>query len=104
MYSVMGQWRHKNHIAKKLCLSFYVTDDNLNFQPIAKKPYDIYLDYWITMVSPLLDRGVYSKFVKENDWVGSSLPGRYKYKPIDYEREVQVSKVLDSIRRLLEII
>ena len=53
---LLGQWRHKNNIANKICLSFYVTDKSLNLKWLAKKPYDPMLTYWVTFVYPLLDR------------------------------------------------
>ncbi len=55
----------KNH-AWKFCLSFFITEDNLNLQEIAIEN-DIYLKYWIETLRPILNRNrSYQKFMQEN--------------------------------------
>ncbi len=44
---LLGIRRHGSKIKKRFCLSFYVTEDALNFSSLAKNPFDIYLAYWI---------------------------------------------------------
>lgn len=102
LVGLMGQWRHKDSIANKICLSFYTTDDNLNFESLAKKPYDIYLMYWIALVVPLLDRGSYHKFMNENNWIRKYLPNLYNFKPIIYERKVSIGGFSDLINKMFE--
>ena len=40
-------------VRKKFCLSFYVTEDNLNFHSLRLKDGDVYLPYWIAHLVPL---------------------------------------------------
>lgn len=120
LVSLLGEWRHKKNIAKKICLSFYVTDDALNLEPIAKKPYDIYLTYWIALVAPLYkynwnsdeSRGqpsafagisdIYQQFLKANSWVKEYLPNFFGYEPVEFERRVGESKFFSSIKKIEE--
>jgi hypothetical protein len=88
LVSLIGQWRHKDSIVNKICLSFYTTDDNLNFNNLAKQPYDIYLTYWIALAVPLLDRGAYLDFIRTNQWIKQYLPNMYFYQAVEYERDV----------------
>lgn len=63
--------RHGSHIRKRFCLSFFTTEDNLNFESIKKEPYDIYLAYWIKTLEPISgDYTLYEKFLKNNrEWL-----------------------------------
>ena len=102
LVALLGQWRHKDRIDNKICLSFYVTDGKLNLESITKKPYDIYLNYWISFIFPLLDRGGYDEFIKENKWAKNNLPNFVKYNPVLFERKVSKIFLLNSIKNFLE--
>ncbi|MFA6296501.1 MAG: hypothetical protein WC663_04045 [Patescibacteria group bacterium] len=102
LVSLLGQWRHKDRISGKICLSFFVTDDNLNLEKIAKKPYDIYLNNWVLLAAPLLDRNIYSKFMQENGWAKNSMPNALEYLPVGYERKIKKILFLDLIRNICE--
>ncbi len=102
LVSLLGQWRHKDRISGKLCLSFFVTDDNLNLEKISKKPYDIYLNNWILLAAPLLDRGIYSKFMLDNIWAKNSVPNALEYLPVGYERKIKKILFLDKMREFSE--
>ncbi len=71
--SILRQRRIKKRIKDKFCLSFYVTEDNLNLEKIAI-PFDIYLIYWTAQIVPILDRRLFPKFIKENEWIKRYLP------------------------------
>ncbi len=51
----------------KLCLSFYLAEDNLKLKDIALDK-DPYLLYWLATLEPIYDHGLFSKFLKENSW------------------------------------
>lgn len=102
LISLLGQWRHKDRISGKICLSFFVADDNLNLKQIAKKPYDIYLQNWIFLAAPLIDRGVYSNFMAENYWAKESIPNGLPYLPVGCERKIKKTWLLDFFRRVGE--
>jgi len=68
------EWRHKEKIANKICLSFYITDDVLNLESIAIKPYDIYLANWIAQLRPIYyENQIYRDFIVKNLWVRNYL-------------------------------
>ncbi|MFA6918119.1 MAG: hypothetical protein WC285_04815, partial [Candidatus Gracilibacteria bacterium] len=73
-----GVRRHGNKIAGRFCLSFFVDDSFLNLSSIAIKN-DIYLAYWIKTMVPVLNDGIYSKFVEKNEWIEEYFENDEKY-------------------------
>lgn len=60
--------RHGQKIKMRFCLSFFVSESNMDFSKIALKPYDIYLAYWIKTLQPICgDYKVYEKLISENE-------------------------------------
>jgi hypothetical protein len=66
--------RHGNKIADRVCLSFYVTEDNLNLEDVTLKPDDPYFNYWLTFLEPLYGLDIYQKFWEANAWLKKHLP------------------------------
>jgi predicted nucleotidyltransferase len=62
-----GVRRHGKEVAGKFCLSFFVDEEFMNLKKIAIEN-DIYLSYWIKTIVPVIDDGVYLKFIDENKW------------------------------------
>lgn len=85
--SLMRLRRHDKKITNRLCLSFYVSDDNLDFSKIKIIDDDIYLIYWIANIFPLYDRGSYQNFLAANNWIRRSLPN-YLPKAGSYWRQI----------------
>lgn len=84
---VFGVRRHGKKVKKRFCLSFYITDEHLNFEPLAQQPFDIYLAYWIKTIEPISgDLQIYENFLKANaEWlktyfVSESRPRRRFFK------------------------
>jgi tetratricopeptide (TPR) repeat protein len=68
----------KNNTQDKICLSFFVDEENLNLESIALEQPDAYLIYWITQLAPIYDRGgIYEKFLKANEWIKKYLPNSF---------------------------
>ncbi len=90
---VLGLWRHRKKIKDRICLSFFIADDNLNLKEIAYEN-DIYLKFWILQILPLFDRNdtprqskhgtgqAYQKFLKENFWVMDEFPNFFPNFPV----------------------
>ena len=97
-----GEWRHKKKIANKICLSFYITDDALNFEQIAIKPYDIYLANWITQLKPVYcENQIHRDFVFKNLWVKNYLMNFSKI--LNYRHpEFKKDKSASFIKKLSE--
>jgi len=64
---LFGVRRHGNKIKDRFCLSFYVSEDHLNFKDLALEPYDIYLAFWIKTLEPIAgDYRIYEKIFEDN--------------------------------------
>ena len=66
LISLMRLRRHDQKIANRLCLSFYASEDDLDFSKIKIIDNDVYLIYWIVNLFPIYDRGSYDIFLKKN--------------------------------------
>ncbi|MBT5016116.1 hypothetical protein HN748_00235 [Candidatus Peregrinibacteria bacterium] len=68
---LLGVRRHGSKIAGRFCLSFFVTEENLDFNFIKKEPLDIYLAYWFQTLQPIQgNREIYEKLLTKNsDWL-----------------------------------
>lgn len=63
------------HTADGICPSFFASSIALNMEPFAMKPFDPYLLFWTTQVTPFTSRGLTSDhFTAANVWVKESLP------------------------------
>ncbi len=59
----------------KFCLSYFVTEDNLNLEQTKISEFDVSLIYWLTSFQPLyFENDLWNKFVKTNEWVKKYLP------------------------------
>lgn len=67
--------RHGKNTAKKFCLSFYITDGDINLYNFSIKPYDLYFTYWIAHLVPLYVENLEYKeeIYKKNKWINESL-------------------------------
>lgn len=66
---ILGVWRKWDDIAGNFCLSFFVSENALEFEKITISD-DIYLYFWIYFLRPILDYDdTYEKFLQKNNWV-----------------------------------
>jgi hypothetical protein len=94
----LGLRRYSQKIKDRICLSFYVTEDNLDLSKIAIEN-DIYLKYWITQVIPLsVKNSMDNKFTEANKWVKKYLPNFIPYQ-VGKRREVLKNKFF-AIKRV----
>ncbi|EKD49285.1 MAG: hypothetical protein ACD_63C00197G0003 [uncultured bacterium] len=103
-----GQWRHKK-IANKLCLSFFVSDENLDLRKLYKEKNlaidnDVYLYNWIELIAPVYDKdGTYEKFREANFWNRENLPNMFGYFGVK-QRRVDGGIAARTWRRFFEFI
>lgn len=68
LLSIIWQRKTSKNHAWKFCLSFFITEDAIDFSQIAIKD-DIYLSYWIQTLKPILNRRhTHEKFIHANFW------------------------------------
>ncbi|MDP2918503.1 MAG: hypothetical protein Q8N68_03315 [bacterium] len=87
LVSLLGLRRHHKKIANRVCLSFYLTDDNLNLERIALKNKDgqiedPYLAFWCSRVSQIYDAGAGQDFFRANSWVKKFLAQTVFFQPV----------------------
>jgi len=74
---ILKKWRHKKYVSNRFCLSFFITNEELDLKSIIQKPYDIYLIYWIALLAPLYGKQEAEKFFTSNTWISKYLPNWY---------------------------
>jgi predicted nucleotidyltransferase len=85
---IFGLRPRKNKTRNKICLSFFVDEENLNLERLAMDDADIYLIYWINQVVPIFDKGgVYEYFLESNRWVKNFLPNIFDSEGSERRRE-----------------
>lgn len=72
--SWLGLRRHGSKIANRLCLSFYLADDDLNLEKIAVGGENVYLIYWLANIMPIYNRHIYDRLLAQNRWLLDRLP------------------------------
>lgn len=63
---ILGVRRYDEKISGRFCLSFFISDDNLNFSKIALKPKDPYLAFWLSSIIPIFGKDTFLKINKVN--------------------------------------
>lgn len=61
-----GVRRHGNRIAGRFCLSFFVTPEKINMEPLLLKSEDPYMAYWTRLMTPIYGKKAYQQFMEEN--------------------------------------
>ncbi len=119
--SLFNLRRTKRKVKDKICLSFYVADDNLNLQGISlpdlsgvasakidlsgvalAKP-DIYLMYWLAQLIPVYDPdNLLSSLQKANTWVKKYLPNAFSGYDLLSRWQVENNKFWQSLKFFFE--
>jgi len=76
LITILGLRPPKQKVEDKLCLSFYITEENLDLQTIKITAEDVYLVFWLATLWPIYDRGeYYQKLITINEsWFKKYLP------------------------------
>ncbi|MFA5024843.1 MAG: hypothetical protein WC523_07925, partial [Patescibacteria group bacterium] len=69
-------WRPTRDMKRnKICLSFYISSDNLNLQSLKLNEADTYFNYWLAGLVPVYDRHrTYARLIAANSWLKECLP------------------------------
>lgn len=72
---ILGQRPSPKKTKNKICLSYFVTDDNLNLEETKIGEPDIHLIYLLAQYLPLYSEdNLWKKFTVANDWIKRYLP------------------------------
>ncbi len=77
--TLLGYRRHGTKIAGRICLSFYVTTEAMDFSKLKGQEDDTHFAFWTSQAVPLLDDGTYEKFKAANGWVTALLPNSWSW-------------------------
>lgn len=70
---LLGLRRYGAKVRDKICLSFYVTEDDLDLEKVALDR-DPYFYYWLAALIPLYDDGIFKNLIARNAWLKKFLP------------------------------
>ncbi len=73
--ALSGYRRHGQKVADRVCLSFYITDDVLDLEPVKKSVEDVLLTYWVLFLHPLYDPEQLAHTIRlANQWAVNTVP------------------------------
>ncbi|MDD5341654.1 MAG: hypothetical protein PHC97_04465 [Patescibacteria group bacterium] len=107
--SLLGLRRHKSKISNRICLSFYASEENLDFSGIKITAEDVYLCFWLATLWPAYQReNSYQTFCEKNLWLKKSLPNfeplvvghRYRVEDRGFNKFIYRGKELILKKRL----
>lgn len=97
---LLGYRRHGEHVANRVCLSFYLTTRSLDLAPLKSADQDHHFAFWATQAVPLMDDGVWAKFVEANRAWTSRLPNAW---PTAWtQTTIKPNRVLRNIKHFYE--
>ncbi len=99
---ILGLRPTKEQHRDTFCLSFFISEDNLDIENILFSIHDIYTPYWIAQLLPVYDRDqTYDKFLEANLWVKRYLPNTYAN---SFCQTVKINWLTKIIRQLLNFV
>ena len=100
---LFGLRTSRKRMKDKICLSFYVVEDNLNLSSVTIEQPDIYFMYWLEQLMPMYDPENYlEKIYRANSWVKKYLPNAFGGYKMFAKYELKDGKVSGKIKTLLE--
>lgn len=92
----------KNKTGNRICLSFYLNEENLDLKNIRVVPEDVYLSFWLATLLPLYDpQRIGDKIIKENRWLSELLPN-FPESLSFYIKEVKNGGMKSFLKKILE--
>jgi len=92
----------KKRVGNKICLSFYLSESNLNLQKIKILDEDIYLAFWLATLLPIYDpQKIREKIIQENHWLKELLPN-FPERLSFFVKEIQNGAIKSFFKKILE--
>ena len=102
LFRLLGVYKTKQQIKDRFCFGFFVTEDNLNLEPLLLKPHDPYLEFWLANMRPIVGGISYWQLMQQNKWLADSFPNFNA--TVRLSSAKQPSLLIKSIKFLLEIL
>lgn len=99
---ILRRRRHGKKIKDRLCLNFYLTDENLNLEDLCYED-ELWFYFWFTQIFPILGKEEYSNFIKQNMWVLKRLPNFIEFNNIS-DSFIKESETSQSFKKFFEIV
>ncbi|KKP37956.1 MAG: hypothetical protein UR27_C0001G0008 [Candidatus Peregrinibacteria bacterium GW2011_GWA2_33_10] len=98
IFHLFGLRRHGRKIAGKFCLSFYISENELDLGKI-KNSHDIYLAFWMKTLHSIFDlNDISTKLFKKNEyWLKD-----YFYDLKRHELKIEILKIKSFFRKFME--
>lgn len=72
---IFGLRTYGDKMADRICLSFFVDDQNLSLEKLKALPEDIHFAYWVLQMVPIYDpQNYYKRFLSANFWIKKYVP------------------------------
>lgn len=72
---LFGLRTYGHKIADRICLSFFIDDQNLNLEKLKAVPEDLHFAYWIAQMVPVYDsQNYFKRFLSANYWIKKYIP------------------------------
>jgi len=77
-------WRFGDRVKNRFCLSFFLSEDNLDLQSIKLDHDDIYLAFWTKWLQPIYcdDIKPAERYWRKNRWINSYFPNSHFFNPV----------------------
>lgn len=94
-----GLRRYGKNIKDRICLSFYMSDKDLDFKRISLDGGDPYMEYWLKYLRPIYNDDIYKKLIKDNYHLRERFPNIIKQNPTT--RELTTDDIFSKIIKKL---
>jgi hypothetical protein len=96
LMAVLNQRPTTNRNQDTICLSFFITADQLNLSPLhLPNQDDLYFTYWLANLRPLYDSAdYYQQLINENTWLQANLPN---WQALANDHNLRSNKLLSTL-------
>jgi hypothetical protein len=99
---ILGLRRHGKKVAKRICLSFYISESKMDLNYIAQDNLGFFVAFWIAQMAPIVSyQQSFEKFRAANTWVYRFLPNSGQ-NITDYYVNFKLPLLAKNIKRLSE--
>ncbi len=102
--TLLGLRPPKEKAKDKICLSFFITEEEMDLSKIKIAGEDLYLVYWLATLRPVYQRdNFYDKFIEANFWLKKYLPN-WQPNKLGFRYRIEDNKINKLIYKFREFI